>query len=76
MYALIMVVAFIAGFMGAMDAMDATQPGMDISLGIFDILTIGVSVFFTPLLYSIFVVLINDLKLRKSGSDLAEKMGG
>jgi hypothetical protein len=47
---------------------------MQMTFGVFDILMAGVSVLMVPLLDSIFVAHVNDLKLRKSGSDLEQRM--
>ena len=76
MYALIMVVAFAAGFFGAISTPDMADGQMQMTFGVFDILMAGVSVLMVPLLDSIFVAHVNDLKLRKSGSDLEQRMGG
>ena len=76
MYALIMVVAFAAGFFGVFSAPDMADGQMQMSFGVFDILMAGVSVLMVPLLDSIFIAHVNDLKLRKSGSDLEQRMGG
>lgn len=73
-YALFMVVAIVAGFMGAMDNMDMAEGQMDISFGVFDIVMAVISVFMIPLMDSIFVAQANDLKLRKSGSDLEQRL--
>jgi len=70
------VVAFAAGFFGAISAPDMADGQMQMTFGMFDILMAGVSVLMVPLLDSIFVAHVNDLKLRKSGSDLEQRMGG
>jgi len=75
MYALIMVVAFAAGFFGAISTPDMADGQMHMTFGVFDILMAGVSVLMVPLLDSIFIAHVNDLKLRKSGSDLEQRMG-
>jgi len=74
-YALIMVVAFAAGFFGAFNTPDMVDGQMHMTFGMFDILMAVVSVLMVPLLDSIFIVHVNDLKLRKSGSDLEQRMG-
>lgn len=73
-YALFMVAAFIAGFMGAMDGMATAEGQIDMSFGVFDIVVAAISVLMVPLMDSIFVAQANDLKLRKSGSDLEQRM--
>jgi len=42
---------------------------------VFDVVIAAVSVLMVPLLDSIFIAHLNDLKLRKSGSDLEQRMG-
>jgi len=74
-YALIMVVAFAAGFFGAFNTPDMVDGQMHMTFGVFDIAMAAVSVLMVPLLDSIFVAHVNDLKLRKSGSDLEQRMG-
>jgi len=75
-YALIMVVAFAAGFFGAFNTPDMVDGQMHMTFGVFDIAMAAVSVLMVPLLDSIFIAHVNDLKLRKSGSDLEQRMGG
>jgi hypothetical protein len=75
-YALIMVVAIAAGFFGAMSEPQMVDGQMQMSFGAFDIVMAVVSVLAVPFLDSIFVVHVNDLKLRKSGSDLEQRMSG
>ena len=75
-YALIMVVAFAAGFFGAFNTPDMVEGQMHMTFGVFDILMAAVSVLMVPLLDSIFIAHLNDLKLRKSGSDLEQRMVG
>ncbi len=73
-YALIMVVAIVGGIFGAggdFETMDAT---MQMSFGVFDIVLAVVSVLIVPFLDAVFVVHVGDLKLRKSGSDLEQRM--
>ncbi len=75
LYALFLVVAFVAGFLGAVtspDMLESQAPYM--TFGMFDILMASVSVLIVPLMDSIFVAHVNDLKLRKSGSDLESRM--
>lgn len=75
LYALFMVVVFAAGFLVAVTSpgmLDAQAPPM--TFGLFDILTASVSVLMVPLMDSIFVAHVNDLKLRISGSDLESRM--
>jgi hypothetical protein len=74
MYALIMVVAFAAGFMGAFTSPEMVEGQMQMTFGVFDIMTAAVSVLMVPLLDAIFVAHVNDLKLRKSGADLELRM--
>ncbi|MGB5458206.1 MAG: hypothetical protein WBO14_14750 [Gammaproteobacteria bacterium] len=73
-YALIMVVAIAAGFFGAMSEPQIIDGQMQMSFGLFDIVMAVVSVLVVPFLDAIFVVHVNDLKLRKSGSDLEQRM--
>ena len=73
-YALFMVVGIVAGFMGAMDNMAMEQGQMDMSFGVFDIIMAVFSILMVPLMDSIFIAQVNDLKLRKSGSDLEQRM--
>ena len=75
-YALIMVVAFAAGFFGAINTPEIVDGQMQMTFGMFDIVMAVVSVLMVPLLDSIFIAHVNDLKLRKSGSDLEQRMGG
>ncbi|NNJ95745.1 MAG: hypothetical protein HKP12_01135 [Gammaproteobacteria bacterium] len=75
-YALIMVVAIAAGFFGAMSEPQMVDDQMQMSFGAFDIVMAVVSVLAVPFLDSVFVVHVNDLKLRKSGSDLEQRMSG
>jgi hypothetical protein len=74
MYALIMVVAFAAGFFGAVTGPEMADGQIDMSFGVFDMLVAAASVLMVPLLDSIFIAHVNDLKLRKSGSDLEQRM--
>ncbi len=74
MYALIMVVGFAAGFLTAFTTPEMAEGQMHMSFGWFDILMAGVSVLMVPMLDAIFVAHVNDLKLRKSGSDLELRM--
>jgi hypothetical protein len=74
-YALIMVVAFAAGFLGAFSTPDMVDGQMHMTFGMFDVVMAAVSVLMVPLLDSIFIAHVNDLKLRKSGSDLEQRMG-
>lgn len=74
MYALLMVVAFVAGFLGAINPPEMAQGQMQMSFGVLDILMAVVSALTFPLLNAIFIAHVNDLKLRKSGSDLELRM--
>lgn len=74
-YALIMVVAFAAGFFGAFNTPELVDGQMHMTFGVFDVVIAAVSVLMVPLLDSIFIAHLNDLKLRKSGSDLEQRMG-
>jgi hypothetical protein len=74
-YALIMVVAFAAGFFGVITTPDMIDGQMQMTFGVFDVVIAAVSVLMVPLLDSIFIAHVNDLKLRKSGSDLEQRMG-
>ncbi len=75
MYALVMVVAFAAGFMGAITTPEMAEGQMHMTFGAFDMIMAGVTVLMVPLMDAIFVAHVNDLKLRKSGSDLEQRMG-
>jgi hypothetical protein len=75
-YALIMVVAFAAGFFGAFNTPDMVDGQMYMTFGVFDVFMAAASVLMVPLLDSIFIAHVNDLKLRKSGSDLEQRMVG
>lgn len=75
-YALIMVVAIAAGFFGAMSEPQMVDDPFQMSFGMFDIVMAFVSVLAVPFLDSIFVAHVNDLKLRKSGADLEQRMSG
>jgi len=75
-YALIMVVAFAAGFFGAFNTPDMVDGQMHMTFGVFDVFMAAASVLMVPLLDSIFIAHVNDLKLRKSGSDLEQRMVG
>ena len=74
MYALIFVVAFIAGMMGIYVPTEMDHVHMQTSFGLFDILIAAASVALVPLLDSVFIAHVNDLKLRKSGSDLEQRL--
>ena len=74
-YALVMVVAFAAGIFGAINTPELVDGQMHMTFGVFDILMACMSVLMVPLLDSIFIAHVNDLKLRKSGSDLEQRMG-
>ena len=74
MYALIMVVAFVAGFLGVVNSTEVPYEQMHTTFGLFDVLMASVSVLMVPLLDAIFIAHVNDLKLRKSGSDLELRM--
>ena len=73
-YALIMVVAIAAGFFSAMNEPEVVNGQMQMSFGMFDMVMAAVSVLMVPFLDAIFIVHVNDLKLRKSGSDLEQRM--
>ena len=73
-YALLMVVMFAAGFIGAFSGAEMAPAQMHTSFGVFDVLGAVISVLMVPLLDAIFVAHVNDLKLRKSGSDLERRM--
>ena len=74
-YALIMVVAIAAGFFTAINQPEMIEGQMQMSFGLVDIVMAVVSVLVVPFLDAIFIVHVNDLKLRKSGSDLEQRMG-
>jgi len=74
MYALIMVVAFAAGFLGAVTSPEMMEGQAYTTFGLLDILIASVSVLMVPLMDAIFVAHVNDLKLRTSGSDLELRM--
>ena len=73
-YALVFVVAFIAGMMGIYVPTEMEHVHIQTSFGLFDILIAAVSVAMVPLLDSVFIVHVNDLKLRKSGVDLEQRL--
>jgi hypothetical protein len=73
-YALIMVVAIIAGSLGALSAPEVMHGQFQMTFGIVDIIIAVVSVLLVPLLDAVFVAQVNDLKLRKSGSDLEQRL--
>ena len=74
-YALVMVFAFIAGVSTALDTPDAiTNPTLDMNFGLIDIVGAALPVFLMSLLYSIYIVQVNDLRLRKSGTDLQQRL--
>lgn len=73
-YALIMVVAIIAGFFGAFTAPEAMHGQMHMTFGLVDVIIAAVSVLMVPLLDAVFIAQVNDLKLRKSGSDLEQRL--
>jgi hypothetical protein len=72
------VVTFIAGFFGLLDTHEAMHGQMHgqmyTTFGIFDAIMAGLSVLMVPLLDAIFIAQVNDLKLRKTGSDLEQRM--
>ena len=74
MYALIMVVAFAAGFMGAISTHEMADGQMQMTFGAFDMVMAAVTVLMVPLMDAIFIAHVNDHKLRKSGSDLELRM--
>jgi hypothetical protein len=73
-YALIMVVAIIAGSLGALSAPEVMQGQIQMTFGVIDIIIAVVSVLLVPLLDAVFIAQVNDLKLRKSGSDLEQRL--
>jgi hypothetical protein len=73
-YALIMVVAIIAGSIGALSTPEVMHSQIQMTFGIVDIIIAVVSVLMVPLLDAVFIAQVNDLKLRKSGSDLEQRL--
>jgi uncharacterized membrane protein HdeD (DUF308 family) len=73
-YALIMVVAIIAGSIGALSTPEVMHGQIQMTFGIVDIIIAVVSVLMVPLLDAVFIAQVNDLKLRKSGSDLEQRL--
>jgi hypothetical protein len=73
-YALIFVVAFIAGFVGMYVPTEMEHGHIQTSFGLFDMLIAAVSVAMVPLLDAVFIAHVNDLKLRKSGADLEQRL--
>ena len=73
-YALIMVVAIAAGFFTAMSEPEFINGQMQMSFGMIDVVMAVVTILVIPFMDAIFIVHINDLKLRKSGSDLEQRM--
>jgi hypothetical protein len=68
------VVAIIAGFFGAFTAPEAMHGQMHMTFGLVDVIIAAVSVLMVPLLDAVFIAQVNDLKLRKSGSDLEQRL--
>jgi hypothetical protein len=73
-YALIIVVAIVAGMLGAMTAAEAMPGHMHTTFGLMDVVIAGLSVLMVPFIDAIFIAQVNDLKLRKSGADLEQRM--
>ncbi len=75
-YALVMVVAFVAGAMAVMNSPEAIDATMPMKFGVVDALSAAIPAFMISLMYSIYIVHVNDLKLRKSGADLQQRLQG
>ena len=73
-YALVIVVAFIAGVTSALESPDAIANQLEMSFGVADAIGAALPAFMMSLLYSMYIVQINDLKLRKSGDDLQQRL--
>ena len=74
-YALVIVIALISGVMMAVEAPEAvTEPTLDMSFGFAEAVGAALPAFLMSLLYSMYIVQVNDLKLRKSGDDLQQRL--
>jgi len=74
-YALVMVVALIAGVTMAIESPEAiTNPALDMSFGVVDAVGAALPALMISLLYSIYMVQVNDLRLRKSGDDMQQRL--
>ena len=73
-YALLMAIMFAAGFFGAVTTADMATGQIPVHFGIFEVVMAVVSVMMVPLLDAVLIAHVNDLKLRKSGSDLELRM--
>lgn len=73
-YALVMVVAFIAGVTMALEPPETMANPLEMSFGVVDAVGAALPAFMMSLLYSIYIVQINDLRLRKSGDDLQQRL--
>lgn len=74
-YALIIVVALISGVMMAMDAPETmADPAAAMNFGVAEAFGAALPAFLISLMYSMYIVQVNDLKLRKSGDDLQQRL--
>jgi uncharacterized membrane protein HdeD (DUF308 family) len=60
--------------LGALSAPEVMQGQIQMTFGVIDIIIAVVSVLLVPLLDAVFIAQVNDLKLRKSGSDLEQRL--
>ncbi|RKZ68558.1 MAG: hypothetical protein DRQ44_04250 [Gammaproteobacteria bacterium] len=73
-YALVIVVALISGVMMAMDAETMADPAAAMDFGLIEAFSAALPAFLISLMYSMYIVQVNDLKLRKSGDDLQQRL--
>ncbi|VAW52398.1 hypothetical protein MNBD_GAMMA06-777 [hydrothermal vent metagenome] len=74
-YALVMVVAFIAGVTTALEVQSMeVGTALEMNFSMVDAISAAIPAFMMSLLYSIYIVQANDLKLRKFGADLEQKL--
>lgn len=74
-YALVMVVALIAGVTMVLDSPEAiANPSLEMSFGVVDAVSAALPAFMMSLLYAMYIVQVNDLRLRKSGNDLQQRL--
>ncbi|MDX2507767.1 MAG: hypothetical protein QNL62_25280 [Gammaproteobacteria bacterium] len=74
-YALVIVVALVSGVMMAVESPEAvSEPALEMSFGFTEVIGAALPAFLMSLLYSMYIVQVNDLKLRKSGDDLQQRL--
>ncbi len=74
-YALVIVISLITGVMMVVDSPDiVTNPALDMSFGFVEAVGAALPAFLISLLFSMYIVQVNDLKLRKSGADLQQRL--